>query len=322
MPCKEFLEKSASLLHTSATPAFASVLTQAQKDSLTADFSSDRSALWSLGLSCEFRVPDIRQPPIDIMTLKSLYTRLERHPAGPVKRLIANTSKPVQPFSAPVQRPLLSRSQTEDLQVGPSTFSKVKDLLSVWGGHISTYKEKAFKANTPVRQKLSATNTSFFDAEGEEMNEEVVVSCQVTPVVPGRRSVLGEGTRRLKLQPIGEPKEEDNYAITEKGTDSEGEEEQAAKRRAKKIPEWCKQWREQCMKQSTIDPESIFGINIPNCDLSAIFTENNYARMHKTRPKRIRGSSGNWKMDKLKQDEIDIYRSVCGQTLQAQGVFL
>jgi hypothetical protein len=135
----------------------------------------------------------------------------------------------------------------------------------------------------------------------------------------------GGGHRRAVLQPIGPLREEENYELSEKETDSEREEStevQQARRRAKKVPEWCRGWRELCMKQMAIDPESIFGIYIPNCDLGVIFADENYKKMRKTRPRRNRGSSGNWKMDKLRQEEIDTYRNVCGQILKADGVFV
>ncbi len=139
-------------------------------------------------------------------------------------------------------------------------------------------------------------------------------------MIPGRRSCVE--VKKPKLMPLAPLKPEDNYEMSDKDTDSEDEPDAQEKRKLKRVPEWTRGWRERALAQATVDPESIFGIILPLCDLSVIFNEANYAKMRADRPKRLRGSSGNWKMDKLTQVEVDEYRNRCGQIVKAEGVFL
>jgi Inner centromere protein, ARK binding region len=165
----------------------------------------------------------------------------------------------------------------------------------------------------PGSQTVTPTKTS--PSKGE------LLSCEVSPVVPGRRSVLPSA--HLSLKPIGPLRMAENYEVTDKDSDSDPEysAKVAIARSKKSIPIWVEGWRQKSMKQMSVDPESIFGISVPECDLSVIFTERNYAKVRKARPKRVRGSSGNWKLDRLRQTEIDEYRGKCGQTVKADGVF-
>ncbi len=146
------------------------------------------------------------------------------------------------------------------------------------------------------------------------------LACQLTPVVPGRRSciVISGLPRMVALLP---KQPDDQYDISDKDTDSEDELSPTA--RAKKhVPTWCSNWRQKAIAQIAVDPESIFGASLPKCDLDVVFTEHNYKDMGLQRPKRTRGSSGNWNFDKLTQDEVDKYRAKCGQVVKAEGVFI
>jgi hypothetical protein len=181
---------------------------------------------------------------------------------------------------------------------------------SVWLADIEEIKI----ASTPAKK---GTNDSYL-SEWSVVSQKMNLACQLTPVVPGRRSCIT--VAQPKMVPVAPKNPEDQYDFTDKDTDSE--DELSPNSRSKKhIPPWCSQWRQKAIAQIAVDPESIFGANLPKCDLDLVFTESNYRKMGLQRPKRTRGSSGNWTFDKLTQDEIDRYRAKCGQVVKAEGVF-
>lgn len=180
---------------------------------------------------------------------------------------------------------------------------------SVWLADIEEIKV----VSTPAKGGKSEVNADW-SAVSQRMN----LSCHLTPVVPGRRSCV---VVKPKMVPLGPKDVSDQYDITDKDTDSESELSPAS--RAKKhIPPWCVNWRQKAIAQIAVDPESIFGVTVPKCDLDVIFTQKNYRDMGLSRPKRVRGSSGNWTFDKLTQDEVDRYRAKLGQVVKADGVFV
>ena len=376
---REFLGALAAAVRVDDDSAVFSLLAMSERDAETLDFSNDRRALWSVGMD-----------PVPLTTTKAPSPDLKRlcDLAGNLRvSLFPETVPCVKP--EPLVSPLMSSScdNVQSLQsmmsVPETTLGKVKGLLSVWGGHISAYKERALRGQTPMKNMTDESvlltprsmvdpgkqappmhSIGFFDAvDGGGMGGETIsksiasfaipvgpvpaqppqaphpppndhstplksspvplrtpLSCEVTPVIPGRRSCLENRPPRLLLIPP--PRPDDNYELSEKGTDSEGEEVAEKRRATKKIPGWVKGWREKALAQATVDPESIFGISLPSCDLSIIFTERDYACMKSQRPKRSRGSSGNWRLDKLTQKEVDDYRNKCGQVVKAEGVFV
>eukprot|EP00516_Mucochytrium_quahogii_P002392 CAMPEP_0203760314 /NCGR_PEP_ID=MMETSP0098-20131031/13636_1 /ASSEMBLY_ACC=CAM_ASM_000208 /TAXON_ID=96639 /ORGANISM=" , Strain NY0313808BC1" /LENGTH=916 /DNA_ID=CAMNT_0050653825 /DNA_START=378 /DNA_END=3124 /DNA_ORIENTATION=- len=113
-------------------------------------------------------------------------------------------------------------------------------------------------------------------------------------------------------------REEDNYAISDqedndgyKSSDDEDEEYYSNK----PVPEWARKenlnevLREQCSKDSKnrIDPDSIF-VDIPVCDLQAIFAPSARRASSKKRYQRNRGSSQHWERDGLTIKEKKQYR--------------
>ena len=166
--------------------------------------------------------------------------------------------------------------------------------------------------STPAKGKAEA------NADWSAVSQKMNLSCHLTPVVPGRRSCI---VAKPKMIPLGPKQNDEQYEITDKDTDSENE--LSPNSRAKKhIPSWCINWRQKAIAQIAVDPESIFGVTVPKCDLDVIFTEKNYRSMGLSRPKRVRGSSGNWTFDKLTQEEVDRYRAKLGQVVKADGVFV
>ena len=179
---------------------------------------------------------------------------------------------------------------------------------SVWLADIEEIKI----VSTPAKGRSEA------NADWSAVSQKMNLSCHLTPVVPGRRSCI---VAKPKMLPLGPKFSEDQYEVTDKDTDSENE--PSPNTRSKKhIPAWCTNWRQKAIAQIAVDPESIFGVTVPKCDLEVIFAEKNYRGMGLSRPKRVRGSSGNWTFDKLTQEEVDRYRAKLGQVVKADGVFV
>lgn len=108
---------------------------------------------------------------------------------------------------------------------------------------------------------------------------------------------------------MGPPDPADNYAISEKGEDSDAEEPD---RSHKYVPAWSLQFLATMDRQVDTDPDTIFGSKVPTCDIDEIFRDADYARCHKDRPRRKRGSSGEWRRDRLSRQEVCEYKRKMG----------
>jgi hypothetical protein len=116
----------------------------------------------------------------------------------------------------------------------------------------------------------------------------------------------------LRLMSISDKLPEDNYEISEHGGDSDAEDCQARDRSGKHVPKWCENYLDALSRQTDIDPDTIFGPRVPRCVLDDIFTDAMYKQANKNRPKRARGSSGDWRKDQLARKEISDYKSRMG----------
>jgi hypothetical protein len=118
----------------------------------------------------------------------------------------------------------------------------------------------------------------------------------------------------LKHSPLLSPKKpEDNYEISDKEEDSDDNCEEHD-RSHKFVPQWCANYLELLAAQATTDPDTIFGCKVPRCDLDLIFSDDIYRKFGRNRPVRRRGSSGEWKKDRLRPTEIHEYKHKMGQT--------
>lgn len=116
--------------------------------------------------------------------------------------------------------------------------------------------------------------------------------------------------------PLPEKRPEDNYEISEKDADSADEDEAAedARRKGKHIPDWSRNYLEVLQTQKSLDPDSIFGSMVHACNLEVVFPDSLYRRCGKERPRRKRGSSQDWKKDRLRSREVAEYKKKLGQT--------
>lgn len=112
--------------------------------------------------------------------------------------------------------------------------------------------------------------------------------------------------RQIKLSPK-DPSE--NYELSDKGSDSEAEEPD---RTQKFTPAWSENYLELLDAQADIDADSIFSTRVPHCDLDLIFLDKDYLKFRTERPRRKRGSSGEWRRDRLSRAEISEYKRKMG----------
>lgn len=112
--------------------------------------------------------------------------------------------------------------------------------------------------------------------------------------------------RQIKLPPKDAS---ENYELSDKGSDSEAEEPD---RTQKFTPAWSENYLEMLDSQVDIDADSIFGTRVPHCDLELIFSDKDYLKYRTERPRRKRGSSGEWRRDRLSRAEISEYKRKMG----------
>jgi len=132
------------------------------------------------------------------------------------------------------------------------------------------------------------------------------------PAVPLFAETPNPRLERMKV-PLDSPRAIDNYEISE-GENSD--EEHSRDRSGKHIPEWSKQYLQMLngQVQQRVDPDSIFGAKVPCVVLEDIFLDEDYRRAGKERPRRTRGSSGEWSRDRLRVEEIGVYKRKMGHS--------
>lgn len=129
------------------------------------------------------------------------------------------------------------------------------------------------------------------------------------PPVPVFKTEPAMLLRQIDLKP---KLDEDNYEISEHDGDSEEEGGENRDRSGKHVPRWCETYLQDLNEQADIDPDTIFAAKVPRCDLEVVFTDEMYRLANKSRPKRMRGSSGDWRKDRLTCNEIKSYKSRMG----------
>jgi hypothetical protein len=111
--------------------------------------------------------------------------------------------------------------------------------------------------------------------------------------------------------PLSPKRDEDNYEISDKGENSDDGETEPD-RSHKHVPRWCETFLKDLQAQSSWDPDSIFGLKVPACVLDVVFTDDHYRAAGKERPRRKRGSSQDWKKDRLRSQEVKEYKRKMG----------
>ncbi|CAK0866125.1 unnamed protein product [Prorocentrum cordatum] len=113
--------------------------------------------------------------------------------------------------------------------------------------------------------------------------------------------------------PVGPKRVEDNYDISDTEEDLNGNRVEPD-RTGKHVPSWSTNYLQAVQAQASLDPDSIFGTRVPQCDLEAIFPDRFYRMGFNPVKKRRRGSSGAWAPDALGRQEIKTYAARMGHT--------
>lgn len=165
---------------------------------------------------------------------------------------------------------------------------------------------------TPARKNRRSA-TSGWDPM---MSPEVLEAPIETPASdPSALGPLAPWQLYRQLPLLEVKRAEDNYEISERDETEDHEGEMAEPDRSHKVsPKWCETYLQALENQSTLDPDTIFGVKVPRCDLEVIFPNTLYERCRQQRPRRKRGSSGQWADDRLRNDEIERYKNKMGHT--------
>eukprot|EP00434_Breviolum_minutum_P019386 symbB.v1.2.017093.t1/scaffold1323.1/size125372/5 len=146
-----------------------------------------------------------------------------------------------------------------------------------------------------------------------QLRVQEAASDKKVPVVPVVVPLYRDPALEIRAMVLPPKNPEDNYVISEYGGDSEGEDaaERDKMRQKKAVPKWCVNYISVVQQQQGIDPDSIFG-RVPRCVMDDVFQESLYMQVGKKRPARRRGSSGDWKRDRLTRNEIRSYKQRMG----------
>jgi hypothetical protein len=83
--------------------------------------------------------------------------------------------------------------------------------------------------------------------------------------------------QKLRQIRLDAPRSEDNYEISDH---EDSDQEMVVKdRRAKRVPEWVRDYLQVVATQADIDADTIFGTRVPKCDLDEIFNDALYREM-------------------------------------------
>jgi len=149
---------------------------------------------------------------------------------------------------------------------------------------------------------------------GDSLDGGALTDCEDEPPAAPPEPPSSHALLRSIILPL--KRVEDNYVISDHGSDSEAEDQEQQKekeRTSKHVPKWCETYVQDLARQSDIDPDSVFGSKVPRCSLEDIFTDQAYQQVGRHRPKRTRGSSGDWRKDRLAKHEVLHYKTRMGQ---------
>mmetsp|Transcript_86485 Transcript_86485/g.242090 ORF Transcript_86485/g.242090 Transcript_86485/m.242090 type:complete len:413 (+) Transcript_86485:114-1352(+) len=201
---------------------------------------------------------------------------------------------------------------TETLAAVSSRVSPVAQApLPIVSGNVRA--AKAAKGNAKAAAAATTSGKKLGRPPGRKAAQKsrAPTANSTIPAAP-REPLACEILRRVELPPV---RPEDSYEISDKEDSSdEAAVERAEQERARKaVPEWCGGYEEFVLKQAEVDPDSIFGVRVPDCNLDAIFPDALYRARGRVNPRRPRGSSCLWSKDRLRPCEVALYRQKMGQ---------
>lgn len=273
--------------------------------------NSHGSSSSSLSSSPAPHIKAIRSPPQPLSAAATavLLENLAQAPARPGGLLDAMRQRGTLPGSRPVPR---SPSSPAEQQVASPCGPERK--RSRESPEAEALRPRPLPQNvrpTAAKTKVAPTNGANKELKASPPTPKLKAK---RPPVPAFKSEL-EPWLMLRQMPLPPKKPEDNYEISDKGSDSEEEDD----RSSKTIPEWSEKYLELLQTQSDIDADTIFGSRVPKCDLEDVFKDSDYMKFQSERPPRRRGSSGEWRHDSLSREEICAYKRKTGQLKRWQA---
>jgi len=189
--------------------------------------------------------------------------------------------------------------------------SKACERLAAGGRRDDIAKPRSLKAAEQVKQQEERKQRERRERELDVSSNSIegCSAAKARPPVPTFKPDPAMMLRQIDLKP---KLDEDNYEISEHEENSDEDADKSRDRSGKHVPRWCSTYLEDLQRQADIDPDTIFASKVSCCDLDAVFTDDMYREVGKQRPKRLRGSSGDWRKDRLSCMEIKSYKSRMG----------
>jgi len=251
-------------------------------------------------------------------TLKDTNPNASASRSGPQSAVQAQVKAPEAPVvteTAPAPAPAAAAAPTveksSEPEVEPEVATNTAAPVVAASQEAPEVHDKALKERNAPEEQISAhvaaiCNQVTAQVTGLKDLKEERLARQVSRQASPRKQ-----TSPRALTPLCPKNPDDNYEISDKGENSEDEDD--SHRSHKHVPEWCKSYHEVLLKQSTWDPDTIFGSKVPPCDATLIFPPELYKSLGKERPNRRRGSSQDWAKDRLRSREIHEYKKKMGQ---------
>merc|ERR1740123_2856364 len=189
--------------------------------------------------------------------------------------------------------------------------TKACERLAAGGRREDIAKPKSLKAAEQVKQQEERKQRERRERE-LDMSSNSIEGCSAAKARPPVPTFKPDPAMTLRQIDVKPKLDEDNYEISEHEENSDEDADRSRDRSGKHVPRWCSTYLEDLQRQADIDPDTIFASKVSCCDLDAVFTDDMYREVGKQRPKRQRGSSGDWRKDRLGCMEIKNYKSRMG----------
>lgn len=123
----------------------------------------------------------------------------------------------------------------------------------------------------------------------------------------------------LRQLPLPPAKPEEDYGLSD--CEAMSDEEVLGlsadqERSGKNVPAWCDNYLKDLVSQAEVDPDCIFGGDVPACDLEYIFPKRLFDALHLVSERRDAWTEANWDAHGLCKDEVHAYKQRMGQMRQ------
>lgn len=236
---------------------------------------------------------------------------LVRNPPSPAAPRVAPTSVGSSPMKASPAEAAEPRTPGEKSKSTGKTAASAASAVAAPKGKAKAKAKSAGKGAAAVATAAPAGDMlppKAVAPKGKKRNNKKAQLAEQQ----GAEPVLQNDTVRVPRPKLPPKLTEDNYEISDR-EESSDEIPLELDRSEKHVPAWVDVFEQKAIEQSDWEPDSIFGRGVPACDLDEIFPDNLYRKLHKTKVKRVRGSSCRWGPDRLNGKEIQVYAQKMGQ---------